>query len=54
MGVVESKALADALLSACRNAEIQGKDRLDDELLRKDEVSHFPVGGDISNGNSNS
>ncbi|KAF4227805.1 hypothetical protein CNMCM8980_005986 [Aspergillus fumigatiaffinis] len=37
MGVVESKALADALLSACRNAEIQGKDRLDDELLRKDE-----------------
>lgn len=38
MGVVESKKLAETILSACERAESEGLAKLDDSSLWKDEV----------------
>lgn len=41
MGIVESRILANNLLSACSKAEEEGKHRLDESQFWKDTVSHL-------------
>lgn len=43
MGITDSKILAQKVLTACEEAEMQGRGRLDGASFWRDEVSALPA-----------